>query len=65
MREQGGREGAWAHRKSPAMALHSDGHGCSGERRGRETSDLDQEAVRGGRVAGSMERRGGGLLEPS
>jgi hypothetical protein len=47
------------------MALYSDGHGCCGERRGRETSDLDQEAVRVGRVAGSIERRGEGLLEPS
>jgi len=35
------------------------------EKGGRETSDLDQKAVRGERVAESMEGRGGGLLEPS
>jgi len=40
------------------MAPHSDVHGCCGERRGREASDLDQEAARGGRVAESMEEEG-------
>jgi hypothetical protein len=30
-------------------APHSDSHGIHGERRGREASDLDQKAARGGR----------------
>jgi hypothetical protein len=40
------------------MAPQSDVYGCCGERRGREASDLDQEAARGGRVAESMEEEG-------
>ena len=54
--ERAGRKGR--HVGSPEVARHGphcDGHGCCGERRGREASDLDQEAARGGRMAGSME----------
>jgi len=59
MREQGGRGDVWAHRKSPAaMAPTLTAMDVTGKGGGRETSDLDQEAARGGRVAGSMEGEG-------
>ena len=59
MREQRGRGGMWAHRKSPAaMPPTPAAMDVMGKGGGREASDLYQEAARGGRVARSMEGEG-------